>query len=906
MYVQRLRTLTISTLITLVVCIGIFGNAPNSLAAETFFTSDKSTEYAAPMRKATFAGNNMVWMDHDTQNKGQIFSRNLETGELKQITDTKDHKEFPSAGGDFVVYLENRQNIVLLNLQSGTLTKAAIEPSYRYDELQTDGRYVTYLERSKNMLYIYDTTTEQTHPIGKGSGASIVGGVVVYFSSDSSIDLYNANTGTSKQLYKASRGYLDSTSKIAFNGKNVVWTQSASGEYQTRMLYVDEINPLPQVLNVFKEMPNSMDPIVIGTNIAAWPARIDGTDRIVAADLASRQTDIVTDSEQLIGIYQDQLVLQDKENKVLLRTLQLTGQGQSITTTLVSAVPDIDMQPYDVREYLGNGRNTPVATKDNSVIVSGSAELITDDNSVSAPVSNYDYFYGNDMVGISYAIDSEFMLTKALQSGQKMVSHPWNVSFDNATTGLKLSMSYMEQRVPPGQQNKLGIYRLESGGWAYIGGLFEENKKRLYSNIIQSGIYVVLYYDVPDPFIRDYWLQKRIEQLNVNKPIRVFLDGEEVTFHQSPVLQDGSTTVEFRPIFEKLGLQIDWDDATQSVTGAKRGQSLRLTLGQTEAFVNDVSTELPTSPFLNQGYTFVPLRFVGEATGRKVLWDANLKAVYLYDPATEGKLYYENGALMYEGQLKNERMNGKGKLYREDGSLWYDAEFRDNEVIGWGTLYFAGFSRNRDRTGEVSIGQFENGLPQGYVIDIDDSSYVFYEGQVDRGIFNGNGKYYLVNQLIYEGEFKDNLFDGYGKYYIGGKLKSEGHFVKNTFTGYGKEYSPLDGSLQAEGEYVNDALNGKGIMYYTSGAKSYEGEFVDGRKSNGTFFHLDGKVMAESTIKADGTRTGTIYYTNGEKYVGDFIETIFNRVARNGQGTQYDRNDNVIYQGNYQFDEPQQ
>jgi hypothetical protein len=151
---------------------------------------------------------------------------------------------------------------------------------------------------------------------------------------------------------------------------------------------------------------------------------------------------------------------------------------------------------------------------------------------------------------------------------------------------------------------------------------------------------------------------------------------------------------------------------------------LQLTLGKSNAVVNDSTSKLPTAPFLNNGYTFVPLRFIGEATGLKVLWDINLKTVYIYDPATEGKLYYSSGVLQYEGQLKNGKMNGKGKLYREDGTLWYDAEFLNNEVAGWGTLYFEGISRGRDRTGEVSIGQFKGGRPKGYVVDIDDNSFI--------------------------------------------------------------------------------------------------------------------------------------------------------------------------------------
>lgn len=148
-----------------------------------------------------------------------------------------------------------------------------------------------------------------------------------------------------------------------------------------------------------------------------------------------------------------------------------------------------------------------------------------------------------------------------------------------------------------------------------------------------------------------------------------------VIFHEQPQLKDSSTTVEFRPIFEKLGLQVNWDEASQTVTGSKEGTSISLTLGQSQATVNEETSEFPTAPYLQKGYTFVPLRLSGEASGRKVVWDANLKAVYLYDPAKEGKLYDKAGNLFYEGQLKDGHMHGKGKLYHEDGTIWYDAEF---------------------------------------------------------------------------------------------------------------------------------------------------------------------------------------------------------------------------------------
>lgn len=716
------------------------------------------------------------------------------------MTMAKTYKEHLSAEGDYALYLDNQRTVMTVNLQTGDAAKIDGTPGY-YEDLQTDGRYVIYREKASNQVYVFDTETKEEKMVGEGRSASIADGTVAYFNSLRDIMLYDARTGKSRVLWKMKEKqsmesfYVD-TPQIAFNGKYVVWMQTIGDGYQTRILDVTEADSLPKVLNIFKEMPKGipMVPIAVGPTFAAWQASDNGKDQVVAADLASRQTGVVADGGvQLIGMSGERLVLKDKANSVVIRSLQSTGKGNVVTDKLVSALPDLpgDKVPALVSASMGGNQPTSVmklAAPDNSVIIS------TDNPNP----------YENDQVTvtIAYKYDIDLMLTKALIPGQKFVSHPWVVGIGEPTTPFHLSMSYMAERAPAGEEGKLGVYSLEDGRWVYRGGLLDPNTKRLHLNIDGAGIYAVLCYDVPNTSIRDYWQSKAIKDYNENKPIRVFLDGKEVAFHEQPVLKDGSTTVEFRPIFEKLGLQIDWDDATRTVTGTKQGQLLKLTLGQSAAAVNGSSSELPAPPFLNHGYTFVLLRFVGEATGRKVLWDPNLKAVYIYDQATEGKLYYDNGVLMYEGQLKDGIMNGKGKLYRQDGSLWYDAEFRDNQVTGWGTIYYSGYMDKVDRTGDVGIGQFKNGLPDGFIVDISSIGQMQFEGQEVQGVPNGKVKFYVKGILLYDGELKYGQYNGFGKYYRDGKLDYEGYWAHGKPNGHGKEYKP-DGTVFREGEFVD-------------------------------------------------------------------------------------------------------
>ncbi|NOU91722.1 hypothetical protein GC093_00515 [Paenibacillus sp. LMG 31456] len=104
--------------------------------------------------------------------------------------------------------------------------------------------------------------------------------------------------------------------------------------------------------------------------------------------------------------------------------------------------------------------------------------------------------------------------------------------------------------------------------------------------------------------------------------IKVSLNAEPVAFDIAPFIKDGNTLVPFRPIFEKLGLKINWNEDTKTITGEKEGITIRLTIDQPIAEVNGLPIQLPIAPTLVSGSTFVPLRFVAEAVESTVEWDA--------------------------------------------------------------------------------------------------------------------------------------------------------------------------------------------------------------------------------------------------------------------------------------------
>lgn len=313
--------------------------------------------------------------------------------------------------------------------------------------------------------------------------------------------------------------------------------------------------------------------------------------------------------------------------------------------------------------------------------------------------------------------------------------------------------------------------------------------------------------------------------------IEVIIEGKPVLFESPPLIEEGTTLVPFRPVFEALGLTVSWDGDTQTVTGKSDNLLVRLQIGNVNAERNGTASVLPLAPRLINNNTYVPLRFIGEATGRLVKWDQEkltvtidapppaetyigetadgkrngkgklyIKGLLFYDgdfkddlPEGQGKLYFSNGKVMYEGEFHTGNMHGKGKLYRKDGTLWYDAQFVQNKVEGPGTVYF--------EYGHKLIVSFKDGLPEGHGTYYYGDETVRFIGEYRNGSKNGFGTFYFANgNKLFEGQLvNSNTVEG-KTYYENGKLHYEGQMDDFKPHGKGKLYDE-DGNLLIDGSF---------------------------------------------------------------------------------------------------------
>lgn len=102
----------------------------------------------------------------------------------------------------------------------------------------------------------------------------------------------------------------------------------------------------------------------------------------------------------------------------------------------------------------------------------------------------------------------------------------------------------------------------------------------------------------------------------------VMVNGKIVNFpDQQPYIENGRTMVPVRFVAEALGAQVDC--SKDGVVSIDRGDvHIRMKIGESKATVNGVVKTFDAKSVLTKKYrTMVPLRFVSETLGAKVDWN---------------------------------------------------------------------------------------------------------------------------------------------------------------------------------------------------------------------------------------------------------------------------------------------
>jgi hypothetical protein len=231
---------------------------------------------------------------------------------------------------------------------------------------------------------------------------------------------------------------------------------------------------------------------------------------------------------------------------------------------------------------------------------------------------------------------------------------------------------------------------------------------------------------------------EKAEAATQTQPITVFIQGEELSFDQPPIIKGGRTLVPVRAIFENLGATVSYDSKTKVVKAIRNDKTIIIKLGSTAPTVNGKTVTIDVPAQAINGRTLVPLRFVSESFGAEVEWDGPNKVIDIYVWKLESDLFFSTDTV---GNVKSE--------LTEDQFLAYMDTMNDNEELINVTTWVHLLDKNKDlSTYHVALHSL-NGVPYVMVMTT--------EGSIRNGTVSG---YYDIEVFDIETGDTVDQFDG--------------------------------------------------------------------------------------------------------------------------------------------------
>ncbi len=114
--------------------------------------------------------------------------------------------------------------------------------------------------------------------------------------------------------------------------------------------------------------------------------------------------------------------------------------------------------------------------------------------------------------------------------------------------------------------------------------------------------------------------------------IPVYLNGEQIVYDSNdaqPQIFNSRTYVPIRKTAESLGLTIDWNSKTETLTFTREGVTIAHTMRSDIVYVNGETKRFDTKSINKNNRTLMPIRMLGESIGADVEWDNTKRCVYI-------------------------------------------------------------------------------------------------------------------------------------------------------------------------------------------------------------------------------------------------------------------------------------
>jgi ribosomal protein S19 len=119
--------------------------------------------------------------------------------------------------------------------------------------------------------------------------------------------------------------------------------------------------------------------------------------------------------------------------------------------------------------------------------------------------------------------------------------------------------------------------------------------------------------------------------LQVGNTVAV-VNGKNYTLEAVPQINSGRTMVPLRFIGESFGATFEYDATTKKISIQFNNSAIQMWIGKETAVVNGKEVQLDVAPYILNGRTLVPIRFISEVFGADVVWNPQTKTVLIIYP----------------------------------------------------------------------------------------------------------------------------------------------------------------------------------------------------------------------------------------------------------------------------------
>lgn len=215
------------------------------------------------------------------------------------------------------------------------------------------------------------------------------------------------------------------------------------------------------------------------------------------------------------------------------------------------------------------------------------------------------------------------------------------------------------------------------------------------------------------------------------------VNGESVKLDVAPFLKDGRTLVPLRFVTEALGANLEWNGKEESITLRRGTDKMKLVLNSSEALVNGKTVFLDVPAINHKGRTMVPIRFVIENFDLEIEFDDKTRTITIFSK------HVDEGT--EEDAYEDEEVYGDDDAYEEEAPL---QEGSMNDFIGKWAMWVPGTGIS---TGEG--GTYLPGADAGTLTIYADGSYTYpWNGKLVSGNWKRTGKSNQITLVNYKFE----------------------------------------------------------------------------------------------------------------------------------------------------------